>query len=328
MARSLTLPEENDCQEMAQTDLPPTVTVGITAYNRPAMVRRAIESVLRQSGVEFEIVVVDDGSGDETPAVIREMADSDRRIRPVFHEVNRGVNAAKNSLFDYARGQFTLFLDSDDELLPDALSAFVDAFHTAGPAYGMIVMNCVDSVSGSWTGRGLQHECDVSYAEALSGRMSGQFSGMWRTCLIGSLRFAENEAAFENTLWLQLYRKGKVRYFPKVTKIYYTDTPGSVVSLRFDQQSAARRLAAVRSHLNEFGEDMKSFRSPRLAALNRELVLFANLAGERSQALRGAMRLLFSSKLGWLFLMASFLPRQVFAWMARRYYSGQGAKVA
>lgn len=307
---------------------PPLVTIGITAYNRPVLVRRAIESVLQQQGVSFEIVVVDDGSGDATPEVIRTLAAADARIRPVFHASNRGVNAAKNALFDHARGMFTTFLDSDDELVPGALAEFVQAFDALGPNYSMVVMNCMDPTSGRWTGLGVEEESDITYADVLRGRLQGQFSGMWRTALIGSTRFAEGEAAFENTVWFQLYRRGRVRYLPKVAKLYYRDTPGSVVSLRFDRQSAARRLAAVASHLKEYGGDMRAAGSPRLAALHREMVLFGNLAGRRSDALRSALRLLPGSAAGVLFLMASLLPRPLFAWLARRYYGAIGAKIA
>lgn len=313
---------------MADVRDPPLVTVGITAYNRPLLVRRAIEGVLQQQEVSFEIVVVDDGSSDATPDVIRALAAADARILPVFHASNRGVNAAKNSLFDNARGEFTLFLDSDDELVPGALAEFVRAFDALGPDYGMVVMNCIDPASGKWTGIGVEGECDITYADVLRGRLRGQFSGMWRTALIGSTRFAEAEAAFENTLWFQLYRRGRVRYLPKVAKRYYCDTPGSVVCLRFDRHSAARRLAAVASHLKEYGEDMRTAGSPRFAALHREIVLFGNLAGRRRDALRSALSLIPRSASGILFLMASLLPRPLFAWLARRYYSAIGAKVA
>src|SRR5690606_1323001 len=144
---------------------PPLVTVGITAYNRPELVRRAIEGVLRQEQVSFEVVVVDDGSKDATPDVIRALAAADARVRPVFHAANRGVNGAKNSLFDHARGRFTIFLDSDDELEPGALAEFVGAFEVLGPEYGMVVMNCVDPATGEWTGIGVEDECDITYAD-------------------------------------------------------------------------------------------------------------------------------------------------------------------
>ena len=91
----------------------PVVSVVIPTHNRAALVVRAIRSVQRQTYQHLEIIVVDDGSTDNTREVVEEL--KDRRIRYVRHDTNRGASAARNSGIHSATGDFIAFLDSDVE---------------------------------------------------------------------------------------------------------------------------------------------------------------------------------------------------------------------
>ncbi|ELY77342.1 glycosyltransferase family 2 protein [Natrinema gari] len=95
------------------------VSVIIPTYNRAATLPRAIDSALEQTVDDLEVVVVDDGSTDDTEAVLA--AYEDPRVRPVVHATNQGANVARNTGLEYARGEYVAFLDSDDEWLPEKL---------------------------------------------------------------------------------------------------------------------------------------------------------------------------------------------------------------
>lgn len=90
---------------------PGLVSVVIPTYNRAALVRRAIESALDQSYGDLEVIVVDDGSSDDTRRVVADYGD---RVH-YFYQENGGVSAARNTALRHARGEFVAFLDSDDE---------------------------------------------------------------------------------------------------------------------------------------------------------------------------------------------------------------------
>ena len=94
------------------------VSVVIPTYNRARYVTKAIESVLAQSYTNREIIVVDDGSTDDTQAVLLPYAD---RIRTI-HQTNSGPGAARNAGIQAARGRWIAFLDSDDEWSPRKLA--------------------------------------------------------------------------------------------------------------------------------------------------------------------------------------------------------------
>jgi glycosyltransferase involved in cell wall biosynthesis len=98
-------------------------SVVISTYNRARVVTRAIRSVLDQQGVELELVVVDDGSTDDTAKVLDEL--SDPRLR-VVHRANGGSSAARNSGIAAATGDWVAFLDDDDAALPGWLSCLAE----------------------------------------------------------------------------------------------------------------------------------------------------------------------------------------------------------
>src|ERR1700722_8506374 len=89
----------------------PKVSVVIPTYNRAATVPRAIESVLAQTVTDLEVIVVDDGSSDDTGKVLREMFGD--RIR-YYSQANQGASVARNKGVEEARGEWIAFLDSDD----------------------------------------------------------------------------------------------------------------------------------------------------------------------------------------------------------------------
>ena len=97
----------------------PRVSVVIPTFNRATLVERAIDSVLGQTHSAFEIIVVDDGSTDNTSATLRNKY-SDKLV--VFQQSNRGVSAARNVGIAHATGNWIALLDSDDEWLPSKLA--------------------------------------------------------------------------------------------------------------------------------------------------------------------------------------------------------------
>lgn len=101
----------------------PEVTVIVTVFNREDLIERAIHSVLGQSFQNFEIIVVDDASTDNTETKVKEMQEKDSRIRYCRHEYNLGVAAARNTGLRQAKGYYVTFLDSDDQMLSHKLKS-------------------------------------------------------------------------------------------------------------------------------------------------------------------------------------------------------------
>lgn len=106
------------------------ISVVIPVYNRAAYIKKALDSVIRQTCPPAEIVVVDDGSTDETQSVLATYRD----IYVIRHNTNRGVSAARNSGIKEAKGEWIAFLDSDDLWTQNKLETNV-VFHEENPHY-------------------------------------------------------------------------------------------------------------------------------------------------------------------------------------------------
>ncbi len=102
------------------------VSVIIPTFNRAMKTARAVSSVLYQRFTDMEIVVVDDGSSDQTQRMLHRFKD---RIRYVVHKTNRGVSAARNTGIEASTAPLIAFLDSDDYWLPDKLGVQTAFFH-------------------------------------------------------------------------------------------------------------------------------------------------------------------------------------------------------
>ena len=120
---------------MTEQDAPPEarrplVSVVMPAYNAAAYVAEAIQSVLRQSLADLELIVVDDGSTDGTAELVASLADD--RLVVIRHDINRGVVAARNTAIDRARGRYIALLDADDIAAPARLATQVALLEGGG----------------------------------------------------------------------------------------------------------------------------------------------------------------------------------------------------
>lgn len=108
------------------------VSVVITTYNRADLIGRAVSSVLRQTYEDVELIVVDDGSTDDTPQVLVQIARNSERPVRYLRKANGGCASARNVGGFQATGRWLTFLDSDDELERSALKTLVSVLSTTG----------------------------------------------------------------------------------------------------------------------------------------------------------------------------------------------------
>lgn len=109
----------------------PLISVIVPVWNVAAHVGACLRSLAAQSLPDFEAIVVDDGSTDDSLARARSAVAGDARFR-FLEQPNRGLSAARNAGLAVARGAFVAFLDSDDRLAPDCLAALHGALAESG----------------------------------------------------------------------------------------------------------------------------------------------------------------------------------------------------
>ena len=113
------------------------ITVAIPCYNGEKTIERCVESILAQTYTNYELLIINDGSKDNTPAVIEELAKKDSRIRIITQE-NRGLSATRNRGIEEAKGEYISFIDADDYICPD----YLDRLYTAITATGADLAVC------------------------------------------------------------------------------------------------------------------------------------------------------------------------------------------
>ena len=99
----------------------PLVTIIMPVYNAAKYMRESIDSVCNQTYQNWELLLIDDGSKDESPEIIREYEKMDARIHPIWSEKNGGVATARNKGIEATKGEYIAFLDSDDLWKPEKL---------------------------------------------------------------------------------------------------------------------------------------------------------------------------------------------------------------
>ena len=100
----------------------PKISILVPVYNVEKYLQRCVDSVLAQDFTNWEMILVDDGSPDRCPQMCDAFTAKDTRIK-VIHQENRGAHAARKAGFEHAKGEYLVFLDPDDYLLPKALSS-------------------------------------------------------------------------------------------------------------------------------------------------------------------------------------------------------------
>lgn len=109
----------------------PLVSVVIPVWNGSGYIERCLDSVMSQMGDEMEVIVVDDGSTDDTWALLEKAAASDARLRPVRQD-NAGASVARNTALDMCRGKYVRFVDADDVLPEGSMTRLLKAAEENG----------------------------------------------------------------------------------------------------------------------------------------------------------------------------------------------------
>lgn len=128
----------------------PLITISIPTYNLGPYLEKTLTSVFKQTYQNFEIILVDDASTDQTAEVIAAFAERDNRIKPHYFKKHEGVSKARNYAIDHANGEIIVFVDGDDLLDPTYLEVMVAGL--ADPSVDLMIVG----YNWGWRGRGQQ----------------------------------------------------------------------------------------------------------------------------------------------------------------------------
>lgn len=194
----------------------PLVSIIVPVYNAEKYLNRCIDSILSQTMADFELLLIDDGSKDESGHICDEYAENDARVR-VFHKPNGGVSSARNLGLDNAKGEWITFVDADDVIRAcfsdidwNILSEDLICF----PSYSIyddstVFLNSIERRDGIYM-PAKSFYCGILYEVVLR----TTWSKLFKHSLIDDLRFNENIKIGEDQLYIlqYLYKTKSIRY--------------------------------------------------------------------------------------------------------------------
>jgi glycosyltransferase involved in cell wall biosynthesis len=218
----------------------PAVSVITPVWNAAATLAETVASVRVQTVADWELILVDDGSSDASPALIADLARQDARIRPVGLPENRGTAAARNAGIRVARGRFLAFIDADDLWHPAKIAIQLDHMARTGVPFVFSAYRRVDDV-----GRPLgavRVPARITYGDLLKGNVVGCLTAVYDTAHFGKVEMPPLRRRQDYGLWLDLLsRGGEAHGLPQVLADYRVRS-GSLSSDRTAALAATWRI--------------------------------------------------------------------------------------
>lgn len=276
----------------------PAISVVIPVYNSAKYLRECLDSVVSQSFSNWEVVAVDDGSSDESPVILDEYAAKDARFK-VIHKENGGVSAARNDGLAAAKGEYVLFIDSDDWVDENAFRVYWDEAcqtradvvitdHWTWKDNGTETEHrffAQDFVVNDRTGiQALQRTVLYrGYSPYPSDRCSYMFSALWSK-LIRRQLLLENEIQFSRTLKLyedglfalQVFHFAKSVAYRQVPTYHYRILNNSLCHI--NEQKLVTDSSNILSEVQSFMDATDKDRALESAFLARALFLTKKMA--------------------------------------------------
>lgn len=234
------------------------VNIILPTYNRAQLIARAIKSVLNQTYRDFEIIVVDDGSTDNTEEVVKKI--DDKRIRYIRHKENKGAAAARNTGIKASKDQYIAFQDSDDEWPPEKIEKQIIAFENVSPKVGVVY-------TGFWKTQDNKKVYMPSFnikskeGDIHKSLLKGNFIGtpttlIKRECFERTGMFDEKLPILEDwELWIRISKYYHFKYIDAPLLISHY-SPGGVNEPSFPIKVKALKLI-LEKHFNDIKKDMK-----------------------------------------------------------------------
>lgn len=233
------------------------VSVVIPTHNREGLLPRAIDSVLAQTYNYIEIIIVDDGSKDNTEEVVQKYMHEHENIRYIKHEKALGGNAARNSGIRAASGEYVAGLDDDDEFTPDRIKVLMDNY---SDEYSLITSRAVKVTK---TGQQKTKYVDnVDLDTMLYFNAIGNQVLVKKEKIVGSGLFDEDLKRYQDyDMWLRIIEKyGTAKIVNKVTQIiHYEHDVASNNTKRKNFQGAFRFYKKHKHLMNKKQRKMQLF---------------------------------------------------------------------
>lgn len=257
------------------------LSIIVPVYNSEEYLSRCLDSILDQDMTSYEVILVDDGSTDSSALICERYSATDPRFKTI-HKPNGGVSSARNAGLNLAKGEYVMFVDSDDALTPGALTAMTDGLDGQDLVLGGFV-EFFDNIPH----RNVAPDEAVSYSEATMAEfyeanirhncemLDAPWAKLFRRKAIGKLRFNESLSYAEDKLFVfGFLSECKSIYTCPHTVYHYYLRPGSLGSDRSSDRHVDQLNIFLPFYADLLGKICKRVPESRKAAglYHRDLV--------------------------------------------------------
>ena len=193
--------------KIAEICTQPKVTVIMPAYNAAQFIEAAIRSVIAQTVTDWELLVIDDGSRDDTCKIVEALSAQDSRVQLLRNAHNMGVANTRNRGLSLCRGEFAAFLDSDDIWLPEKLQKQLDLLEKTGASLCYTAYGIMD-VAGNPSRGDYLVPAKADFRKLLMENVIGCSTVMLRRQNTGHYRFETTLHHEDYALWLRMLKDG------------------------------------------------------------------------------------------------------------------------
>ncbi len=225
------------------------LSIIVSVYNVEKYLRECLDSILCQEFSDFELIIVNDGSTDDSLAICNEYKTKDRRIR-VIDKSNGGVSSARNAGIDVALGEYIAFVDSDDYIVPSMFNIMLSTMikddldiicaDTCVEMEGRLKLNLLYKEERRWTGEEALHEILCDRLD------NSSCNKLYRRDLFSTIRYPEGRV-FEDvaTIYKLVAASRRVGYIPQAL-YHYKRRKGSIISSSFDKRGRYHAFLSYR----------------------------------------------------------------------------------
>ena len=185
------------------------VSIITPTYNSEKYIAQTIQSVQNQTHSNWEMIIVDDASSDQTEAIVIEFAKADHRIKFYKLHNNAGAGVARNQAVSMASGRYIAFLDSDDLWKPEKLQKQIDFLTTHNASFTFSFYECIDE-AGKPLNKKIQAPLKLRYWQLFFCNFIGNLSGIYDTQVFGKIPISNLRKRQDWMVWLTILRKIKV----------------------------------------------------------------------------------------------------------------------
>jgi len=230
----------------------PSVSIITPVYNSASFIAETIRSVQAQTFDSLEMIIVDDGSTDESVAIVQSIAEHDSRIKLIRLDKNSGAAVARNAAIEAATGTYLAFLDSDDLWFPDKLIKQIRFMEKNGYDFTCTSYTKIDE-KGKPLNRIIKAKNKSDYNEVLK-TCPGNSTVIYNAEKLGKFKVPDIKKRNDYVLWLQVIKKSKYLFgieeplvSHRIRKDGLSGSKKSLVGYHWEIYREIERLSLVKS---------------------------------------------------------------------------------